>query len=304
MEHGIDAATQRWTGTLEKRDFLHKPDQQTALIQTISVQYQELSFEHATKTYHWREHLHDNTEIIFVKRGVYIGRINGHELTLPANHVMIVGPGNRHSDMCQPPLEYYAVRFDIRQVTDDSPIHLLRDNLAPDRYRQGITNKSVMKTLDALVLAEQQNARFAFPLQQALAQELLWHLLCNLPEDILNPMFLKHTQQSELLIRLTRLFEARGNSTLRVIDMAEALNMSESALAHACTDMLGISPGKALTRFRMHKALQLLRHTNLSVKEIAARLGFHDESHFIHAFRKEQNCTPGLFRTDQPKVIS
>jgi AraC-like DNA-binding protein len=300
MPIGINAASQRWTGALVKRDFLHSAEQRNSFAKALSIQYQELSFEHATKAYYWSEHLHDNTEIIFVRKGLYSGALNGHALELKSGQSLIVGPGDLHSDVCRPPLKYYAVRFDIRQVTDGKPIHLLRDKLPPDRYVHTLGNSAILKTLDALVHDEQQTGRFSFPLQQTLAQELLWRLLADLPEDILNPLFVKRTQQSELLVRLTRFFEEHISTHPRVIDMAEGLNMSESTLAHTCTDLLGVSPSKAFARYRMAKASHLLRHSNLSVKEIAAELGFHDESHFIHSFRKEHGTSPGLFRNAGP----
>jgi AraC-like DNA-binding protein len=300
MLTGINAASHRWTGSLLKRDFLHRPDQQDPLLQTLSIRYQELSYEHATKAYHWSEHVHENTELIMVKKGVYIGELNGQELELNAGHVMIVGPGDRHADVCQPPLQYYAVRFDIQQIADGQQVHLLREKLAPQRQVHVLGDKAIHKTLESLIREEQQDRHFAFPLQQALAQELFWRLLSELPEEILSPQFVKRTQQSELLLQLTRLFENHAGTSLRVNDMASALNMSESSLAHVCKELLGIGPAGALARFRMQKALMMLRHTHLSVKQIAAELGFHDESHFIHTFRKEQGKTPGTFRNQNP----
>jgi hypothetical protein len=92
MLTGINAASHRWTGSLLKRDFLHGPDQQDPLLQTLSIRYQELSYEHATKAYHWSEHIHENTELILVKKGLYIGELNGQELELHAGHVQNCRP--------------------------------------------------------------------------------------------------------------------------------------------------------------------------------------------------------------------
>jgi AraC-like DNA-binding protein len=297
MQEGINAASQRWTGSLIKQDFLHTSEHQDSLHQAISSHYLELSFEHATKDYYWDEHLHDNTEIIFVRKGLYSTALNDHELELPPGHVLIVGPGNRHADFCRPPLEYHAVRFDIHQVADGYPIHILRNHLAPERHVHAIGDKIILKTLDALVREEQRSSPFAYPLQQALAQELLWRVLNDLPETILNPLLAKRTRESELLVRLTHLFEKHASKPLKVKDLAEALHMSESTLAHTCTGLLGVSPAKAFTRYRLEKAARMLRSSNLSVKEIATKLGFHDESHFIHSFQKEHHTTPGAFRS-------
>jgi AraC-like DNA-binding protein len=96
---------------------------------------------------------------------------------------------------------------------------------------------------------------------------------------------------------LTSLFENNLRAAMTVRDIAKALNMSESSLAHICTELLGVSPAKALNRYRIEKAAQWLSSSDMTVKEIAIQLGFHDASHFIHAFRHQRGKSPGAFRS-------
>jgi AraC-like DNA-binding protein len=296
MEVGIDAVNPKWYGALIKECFLHPPSQQGRYDQALAIQYQGVAFERASKAYHWSEHLHERLEILFINKGVYTCELNGHKMELKAGDVLIVDPGDRHADYCRPPLEYYAIWFDIQQVTDGRQIHLLREDLDPTQQKHSLGNNVISNTLNTLFREEQQDRPFSLPLQQALAEEIIWRLLNDLPEDILNPVLVKRTRESELLVRLTRLFEKHLRSTLKVRNIAEALNMSESTLAHACTDLLGVSPAKAFASYRMEKAVHLLRYSTLSVKEISVELGFHDESHFIHSFRRARGTTPGGLR--------
>lgn len=59
---------------------------------------------------------------------------------------------------------------------------------------------------------------------------------------------------------------------------------------------LGYSPYEYLTIVRLGKAKQLLRDTDMSVKEIAFDTGFHSEANFIRTFKAYTEMTPGQFR--------
>jgi two-component system response regulator YesN len=47
---------------------------------------------------------------------------------------------------------------------------------------------------------------------------------------------------------------------------------------------------------RMNKAKVLLTQTNESVSVIASRCGYTDFTHFSKQFRKNENCSPTVFR--------
>ena len=47
---------------------------------------------------------------------------------------------------------------------------------------------------------------------------------------------------------------------------------------------------------RMETAAELLRTTHLLVKEVAARVGIHDDSHFVRDFAKVYGLSPTTYR--------
>ncbi len=58
----------------------------------------------------------------------------------------------------------------------------------------------------------------------------------------------------------------------------------------------GIPPVEYLLRQRLDAARRLLQYTDLSIKEIASRLGFADSYHFSNYFKKHVGCAPSAFR--------
>jgi AraC-like DNA-binding protein len=78
--------------------------------------------------------------------------------------------------------------------------------------------------------------------------------------------------------------------------LAEAVGASEDYLARVFHRDLGISPWDYLNRYRVHRAGQMLRSSDESVKAIAARVGFPDQAYFTRTFHRITGTSPREFR--------
>ena len=61
-------------------------------------------------------------------------------------------------------------------------------------------------------------------------------------------------------------------------------------------EQTGTSPSRYLNDLRMRQAKKLLMDTSLTVREIAARVGYPDPFHFSRNFRNTVGCSPARFR--------
>jgi AraC-like DNA-binding protein len=59
----------------------------------------------------------------------------------------------------------------------------------------------------------------------------------------------------------------------------------------------GISPYEYLMRKRIEAARLMLRHSDLLIKEIAARLQFSDQYYFSNYFKKKTGMSPAHYKT-------
>jgi AraC family transcriptional regulator, arabinose operon regulatory protein len=82
----------------------------------------------------------------------------------------------------------------------------------------------------------------------------------------------------------------------RVADLARAVNLSPSRFTHLFRAMTGDSPARYLQMRRLELARVLLETTFLSVKEVMAKVGFNDPSHFTHAFSRHHGIAPSRLR--------
>lgn len=80
--------------------------------------------------------------------------------------------------------------------------------------------------------------------------------------------------------------------------LAKLVNLSPSRLRHLFKSETGITPNQFIKEVRLSEAENLLRTTFLRVKEIMNRVGFLDESHFGHEFKKTYGVSPSKYRSN------
>jgi AraC-like DNA-binding protein len=78
--------------------------------------------------------------------------------------------------------------------------------------------------------------------------------------------------------------------------LANAASMSRSAFAAPFSNILGLSPLSYLTRWRMHRAAEMLVGEPVKVSDIAARVGYETESAFIKVFKRHFGEKPATYR--------
>ncbi|MEQ8534994.1 MAG: helix-turn-helix transcriptional regulator [Imperialibacter sp.] len=80
-------------------------------------------------------------------------------------------------------------------------------------------------------------------------------------------------------------------------DFANNLSVHINHLNRALKATMGQTTSQLISSRIMQEARILLRHTNWQISEIGYCLGFEEPSHFISFFKKAENVTPRLYRT-------
>lgn len=81
-----------------------------------------------------------------------------------------------------------------------------------------------------------------------------------------------------------------------VADLAASVNVSRSVLDERFRHVLGRSPIRYLTDWRLHVAKELLATTDLSVFVVARRVGYDSEEAFSRAFKRAYGRAPAHWR--------
>ena len=102
--------------------------------------------------------------------------------------------------------------------------------------------------------------------------------------------------------RVGMLMRALGADLQRawtVTQMAAILGVSDTQLRRICARHLAATPRQLLCNLRLQAAALLLRDPSIRVKEIQARVGIADASHFCRDFRDRFGVSPTEYRYQQ-----
>lgn len=83
---------------------------------------------------------------------------------------------------------------------------------------------------------------------------------------------------------------------ISIVQLASRAGLSERQFSRRFRQSCGVAPLVYLHSLRCNAARELLQHSNLSVAEVAASVGFTDSSYFIRIFRRLAGQTPGEYR--------
>ncbi len=83
---------------------------------------------------------------------------------------------------------------------------------------------------------------------------------------------------------------------LRVPELAGRAGLSPFQFDQKLRALFGLSAGQYLSRLRIDRACDRLRHTNAPLSELALECGYADQAAFTRQFHKSVGLTPGAYR--------
>jgi AraC-like DNA-binding protein len=92
------------------------------------------------------------------------------------------------------------------------------------------------------------------------------------------------------------LMHQHPEKTWTVEALAAQVSMSRSAFATRFRQLIGEPPLRYLTNWRLYRAAELLRCSNVGILTIAAQVGYDSEVAFSRAFKRWSGTAPGKYR--------
>ncbi len=101
----------------------------------------------------------------------------------------------------------------------------------------------------------------------------------------------------------TSFIEQNFQNDISVEDIAAFCNLNRSYFGKIFRDAVGKSPQEFLIQYRMTKAAELLKLTELAVKDISNAVGYPNQLHFSRAFKSIYGISPRQWRAES-RIIS
>ncbi len=149
-------------------------------------------------------------------------------------------------------------------------------------------------------------------IEQFFGREIASHVERNFSHEIRRPYdeyrYLEgdeHQHADEAIIGVQWRMQRELARPLRMAELAREAGMSPRTLDRRFRDATGVSPLAYLQILRIAAAKQMLEATNLTVAEVAFRVGYQDQGHFARVFTRTMTVPPAAYRrTVRSKMFS
>ncbi len=106
----------------------------------------------------------------------------------------------------------------------------------------------------------------------------------------------KNETERVSLSRSVRFINENYATQIKITSLAHTENMCMTAYNMAFKKQMGMSPTKYIIKLRINNAKELLRTTNLIIREIGIICGYDDVAFFRKTFKKEVGISPSEYR--------
>ena len=116
------------------------------------------------------------------------------------------------------------------------------------------------------------------------------------PEESALPASGRNSRDAERTKRMLQFIQEHYDRELTSEQIARSAGIGETECLRCFRSVIGTTPIQYLRQFRVERAADLLRATNLRISEIATQCGFQEMSYFSKTFRALKGVSPGAFR--------
>jgi AraC family transcriptional activator of pobA len=238
--------------------------------------------------------------VVFVLRGRGVSFAEGAMMQYAPPALILVPAGSVHGFEFEPGTEGF-----VMSLTDD----LLRDISRPNRGIATLFEKCVTLELPGEALRGTDLTQSFKMMAREFALTLPGHALAleGLLKVILaNVLRLSHptvespdsaaSRYRQIVMHFREHIETEFREGWSLADYASALKVSQSRLRNACLAVTEQSPMQLVHARILLEAKRQLRHTDVSVSEIAYSLGFDDPAYFTRFFSQRTGTSPRAFR--------
>lgn len=103
----------------------------------------------------------------------------------------------------------------------------------------------------------------------------------------------------DLIARAQAYISLHYTQNLTLAEVADSMSVSYSHFSHLFRKTLGMTFPAYLLRMRMEKAAAYLQDPDLSITQIAEKVGYEDANHFSRAFKRYTGRNPSDYRRSQ-----
>lgn len=134
--------------------------------------------------------------------------------------------------------------------------------------------------------------------------EKIHRYISEIVTDCISKRGMQDASSKDKILLAAQYIKKHYNENLAINSLAELYNMSPNYFSSVFKKELNQSAVNYITEVRMEKAREYLKDTDLSVIEIAERVGYEDSQYFFRVFKRTAGVTPLQFRQQHRRNTS
>lgn len=250
-------------------------------------------------------HWHEDLEFIVIMQGKMLYSVNGTDYLLEEGQGIFVNSGQFHygHSFNQTDCKFLCLLLPLTLLNPPEAIKAayVTPLLESGHYPFCILNPvlsahaRILEYLKGIhTLCRNQEPAFELELESIIFS--LWKLLY---EDFMQtPEETKHEISPHLgeLRHMIGFIQRHYSEKITLEQIAAAGNLSRSGCCKLFQSLLHTSPVAYVINYRIHKSIELLRTTELTVTEISYYCGFSNTSYYIKMFKRATGVSPLTYR--------
>ncbi|GAB3806815.1 hypothetical protein GCM10028819_42910 [Spirosoma humi] len=244
-------------------------------------------------------HRHDHYTCFFLEEGTITTHIDFKQVTIDKTAFLLSQPGQIHQVRSAHQCKGWVLGFDAKLI-DEAVRDLLEQSLSTVMLLT--LNESEQAWFKAMLLLidrslyENKSAIFHHKLVQTLLNGFIYRVAAIFQAQLHDRLRDYSVRSLEMTRKFRQLLTQQILTCKKPSDYAQQLNVSASHLNDTIKAVTGFSVTYHIQQAVLAEAQRLLVYTDLSVQEIATRLGYEDPKYFIRLFGKGVGLSPARFR--------
>ncbi|ASV56895.1 MULTISPECIES: helix-turn-helix transcriptional regulator [Lelliottia] len=248
-------------------------------------------FANTVRYHHW----HQCLEILYVEEGFGVAIVDNRHYTMRPGRMFFFPPFTLHKVMVDEQAEA-IYRRTIIHLDHHAVLKVLRDFPQAQQRLQKLARRGgpawVADVAQSQVHINHLLNCYQPPMNSESVASLLISLFAMLPDDSDGAPGSSHGIASQVMFWLDENYQVKFSLDALALELGK----SRSYVSRKFHSETGEKIHDYLNTLRLRKACECLLHSDESVRDIGARVGFSDVTYFISAFRKGIGETPLQYR--------
>ncbi|GKX29402.1 hypothetical protein SH1V18_18820 [Vallitalea longa] len=246
-------------------------------------------------------HTHSSYEFHFVADGMSVVKMDTYEFTVNKGEFYITKPGEYHEQINVNGNRYveYSMNCKISLNSEHDIEEAMIYKYLNDDKCQGYNDSNDIINLFEKVLSYAYYEKIGYYNQIQLIILLIiissvQVMSKNMDYDYEVPH--KHKKDDYRFSQITQYIHDNIGNKIITKNIADYIYLSEKQVNRIIKKKTNLSTKQYINKIKLNKAKDLLKNTDLLIKEISEKLGFSSEYYFSQFFKREEGYPPGMFR--------